>query len=268
VLSAAIDITDRKKAERQSAALRQELAHRGRVVMLDALTASLAHEISQPLSAIMSNAHAALRRLDALLPMADDVREILQDVLTSSRHAGDVIQRIRTLLRKTEPRRERVDLNDTVTTVVKLVDSHIADRRITLVTELAPMTGPVMGDHVQIQQVVLNLLMNAFDAAQACEQARRQVRLDTMQSDHTAVVEVSDQGAGLADDVLAEIFEPFYTTKREGIGLGLWICREIVTTHGGTLTARRNPAGGMTFRATFPLYSTNEEPESVAHYAH
>jgi len=263
VLSAAVDVTDRVRAEEAAATLRWELAHRGRVIMLDALTASLAHEINQPLTAIMSNAHVALELANGPAPEIDLLREILEDVLVDSRRAGDVIWRMRSLLKKGETQIEQLDLSGILDTVVKLVEGHAATRRIALVTELAPMTSYVLGDRVQVQQVALNLLMNAFDAVKDCDADARRVCLRTRQRDATAVIEVADGGAGLSDEALARIFEPFRTTKPEGIGLGLWICHEIVTAHGGTLAATRNAAGGMTFAAAFPLRTSDADARPV-----
>jgi two-component system sensor kinase FixL len=253
VLSASIDVSDRVRAETEAASLRWEFAHRGRVIMLDALTGSLAHEINQPLTAIMNNARVASDLLNAPSVQVGEVREIVEDVLSDSRRAGDVIWRMRSLLKKGETQREQFELDGILGTVLKLVEGHIVARRISLVTELGAAAEPMFGDRVQVQQVALNLLMNAFDAAQDCEPGKRRVRLRTTRRDSTAVIDVSDWGAGLADDALSALFEPFQTTKREGMGLGLWISRQIMTAHGGTLSAIRNPEGGMTFTAAFPL---------------
>lgn len=263
ILSASVDVTDRMRAEEAAATLRWELAHRGRVIMLDALTASLAHEINQPLTAVMSNAHVALEMVKRPSPELDLLREILEDVLVDSRRAGDVIWRMRSLLKKGETRVEQLNLNTILDAVMKLVESHVITRRIALVIERAPIAGHILGDSVQVQQVALNLLMNAFDAVHECEPGHRRVTLRASQRDASAVLEVVDCGPGLSEDALRRIFEPFQTTKREGIGLGLWICHEIVAAHGGTLTATRNATGGMTFTAAFPLRSADavSQPE-------
>jgi two-component system sensor kinase FixL len=262
VLSASIDVTDRVRAEAEAAQLRWEFAHRGRVIMLDALTGSLAHEINQPLTAIMNNARVALDLLKTPSVQVGVVQEIVEDVLSDSRRAGDVVWRMRSLLKKGDAQREQLELNVIIGTVLKLVEGHVAARRLSLVTELAPTAEIVAGDSVQVQQVALNLLMNAFDVAQDCEPPRRRVRLRTSRRESTAVVEVSDWGAGLTDEALANLFEPFRTTKREGIGLGLWICRQIMTAHGGTLSASRNLEGGMTFSAAFPLALTDSQAQA------
>ncbi len=253
VLATCLDITERKNAEIRAAALREELAHIGRVAMLDALTGSLAHEINQPLTAVMANAEAALRLIATQPPRLSELREALNEILGDSKRASDVLVHMRTLLKKGPSRHEPIDVNSIIGEVVKLSQGKAVDLGIALDVEPASDIGPVLGDRVQIQQVVLNLLMNAFDAVREREAADRRVRLRTSQRDLAAVIEVSDQGSGLSDEALARIFEPLYTTKPDGMGLGLSICRAIVAAHDGTLNAIRNPGPGLTFSASFPL---------------
>jgi two-component system sensor kinase FixL len=166
------------------------------------------------------------------------------------------------MLKKGASKNEPIDVNRTVGEVVTLVQSNAISRRISLDVQLDAGMVPVWGDRIQIQQVVLNLLVNAFDAVAECAPENRRVRIQTVARDRAAVIEVSDQGAGLSDAALAEIFEPFYTTKRDGLGLGLWICRGIVAAHGGTLDARCNPGRGMTFSTTLlagPAHESGRE---------
>jgi two-component system sensor kinase FixL len=257
---------ERKEAERQAAALREELAHFGRVSLVEALTGSLAHEINQPLTAVMANTEAALRLMTAQPPRWHELRETLNEVLADNRRAGDVLQRMRTLLKKGATRYEPIELNGIVREVVKVVQTYVTGRQIAFDIELASDLPAVMGDRVQVQQVLLNLLMNAFDAVAAREAADRHVRLQTVSRAQTAFVDVTDRGAGLSDDELAVIFEPFYTTKGEGLGLGLSISRAIVTAHGGTLGATRNREAGMTFSASFPCWPppSPDQPASAA----
>ena len=256
VLAVGLDVTERKHSEIQAAKLRDELAHLGRVTMLDALTGSLAHEINQPLTAVMANAEAALRFMSADPPRLRDLRETLDEIVSANKRAGEVVRRMRTLLKKSATLYEPIDVNSTVRDVLKLIQGNALGRRILLDVELASDLDPVLGDRIQIQQVVINLLLNAFDAVQEHEAPDRRVRLQTARRDATAVIEVSDHGAGLSDETLERIFDPFYTTKRDGLGLGLSICRTIVGAHGGMLDVTRNPGRGLTFAAAFPLHGS------------
>ena len=253
-----IDITQRKQAEQQAAALRDELVHLARVTTLDALAASLAHEINQPLTAVMANTEAALRLMAKATPPIEELRETLQDIRSDNQRAGQVVQHMRALLKKGSTRHEPIEINATVADVVRLIRGDAASRGISIDVELAADLEPVVGDRIQVQQVVLNLLMNACDAVQGQEAWSRRVGLKTARNGTAAIVEVRDRGAGLTDAELGRIFEPFYTTKPDGLGLGLSICRAIVGTHGGTLEAVRHPEGGMTLSATFPFLAAVE----------
>ncbi len=244
------------------ARITEELAHLGRVTMLDALTGSLAHEINQPLTAVMANAEAASRLLAAQPPRIADLRQALSEIVSDNKRAGDVVRRMKTLLKKGVRQEEAIDLNGSVVEVVKLIQGNAVSREISLGIELAPGLDRVLGDRVQMQQVILNLLMNAFDAVQDRAEPDRRVSARTSRRGATATVDVSDRGRGMSDETLARAFEPYFTTKGEGIGLGLWICRTIVAAHGGTLTATRNPDAGMTFSASFPV-STATEPDTT-----
>ena len=253
VLGVGLDVTERRTAEAQAAKLRDELAHLARVSILEALAGSLAHELKQPLTAVMAHAETALLLLSVHPPRLQDMRDVLNDVLRDTKRAGDVVRRLRTLLKKSEAQHEPLDVNCIITDVVKLVEGNSIGRRIVLTPELAAVVEPVLGDRTQIQQVVINLLINAFDAVQALDPPNRHVRLRTFCLDGHAVIEVVDYGPGLSDEALARIFEPFYTTKQEGLGLGLSICKTIVEAHGGAIEVRRNPLSGMTFAARLPL---------------
>ena len=246
---ARITESERVKAD----TMRAELAHLDRVRMIDPLTGSFAHEINQPLMAVMANAEAALRLLDTQPTPVLALRETLSEIVIDNKRAAEVMERMRTLLRKGSALSDTVDVNGIVTDVLKLVQGNAALRRVGVDSELTPALGLVKGDRVQIQQVVINLLLNAFDAVENRPVADRRVRVHTRQCNLVAAIMVSDQGFGLSDDELGRIFQPFFTTKRHGLGLGLSISRAIVGAHGGTLTAARNPDVGMTFTATFPL---------------
>jgi PAS domain S-box-containing protein len=246
------DITERRRA----VALREELAHLGRVSMLSVLTGALAHEINQPLAAVSVNAEAAALLLTREPVPAGELRDTIADIRSDNRRAGDVLQRIRTLLKKEATQYEPVGINETVVDVVKLIQPDAVRRGIRIALNLAPQAAPVRADRVQLQQVVLNLLMNACDAVQDNAPQFRHVGLFTIPGTDGMIVSVKDCGAGLSDEELARIFDPFYTTKREGMGLGLTICRAIVAAHGGSFDASRNPDKGMTFSVAFP-YSQN-----------
>jgi PAS domain S-box-containing protein len=256
------DITQRKQAEERAAMLRDELAHLNRVGMLSALTAALAHEINQPLTAIRVNAEAGLILLASKQPPLHEIGAALSEIRNDNQRAADVLRQVRTLLRKDTTGVERVEINSTVGDVVKLIGNSAARRGICIDAELAAETRPVRGDRIQVQQVVLNLLMNACDAVEQNEKPNRRVSLKTTAGDGAMVVQIRDTGVGLSNDEIARVFEPFFTTKNDGTGLGLWISRTIVDAYGGTLVAARNSERGMTFSASFPYW--DKLPESPA----
>jgi PAS domain S-box-containing protein len=244
VLSLVRDVTDQTRAELRVRELQEELAHTGRAMALGALTGSLAHEINQPLSAITNNAHAALLLLDnrPLDPVA--LREAIADIVSDNQRIDDVVKRLREMLRKERRDYALVDLNSIVTDVLALLRSSFIERRITVDITLEPELPAVFGDRVQLQQVVLNILMNAADAANAMpEGAGRTLTVTTAVADHMVSVAVADQGAGIPDEHLARMFDPFFTTKPHGMGLGLSICRTIMDAHGGRIEAARRGAG-------------------------
>ena len=249
--------SERVNAEIQAATLRDQLAHLSRIATLDALAGSLAHETNQPLTAVSANAEAALRLVASQYPAQRELRPILSDILSDNKRAVAVLQRVRTLVKKNALEYERVDVNGTVGEVATLVKTNADSREIALDVDLATSIEPIRGDRIQIQQVALNLLMNAFDAVQGCETTDRRVQLRTSQLEPWAVVDVVDQGDGVSDDALRTMFQPFFTTKANGTGLGLSICKGIVTAHGGILEASRNPSRGMTFSARFPLWRSD-----------
>lgn len=244
----------RRRAEVEGQRLQQELAHVGRVSTLGALTASLAHELNQPLTAILSNAEAAEQRLDADPPKLKDVREILQDIVRDDRRATQVIHRLRGLLRKGKMEPAVLAINEIVGEVARLVSADAVARNVSVRLELAPDLPPVWGDRVQLQQVVLNLLLNGLDAMPEGGGGDRSLVLQTIRTSPDIVeVAVRDSGNGIDEAALDQVFQAFYTTKVAGMGMGLTIARAIVEAHGGRLAARNNPAGGATFAFTLPL---------------
>jgi PAS domain S-box-containing protein len=254
VLGASTDITRRRATELELREQRAELAHVARISTMGELAASLAHELNQPLTAILSNAQAALRFLSNKPADLEEVREILDDIVQDNSRAGEVIRRMRALVKKEEPEFTSVDLVSLIRDVVVLLHSDAILQNVKIALELDDHLPPVRGDKVQLQQVMLNLMLNAFDAMRDCPAAEREVRLRVAREDTSLIqAAVSDRGAGLSRDKLDKIFQPFYTTKREGLGMGLSICRSIIEAHGGRLWAENNPDEGATFHFTVPI---------------
>jgi PAS domain S-box-containing protein len=233
--------------------LRAELAHVERLSTVGAMTAALAHEINQPLSAIRANAQAALRFLDAGELEADESREIFDDIIDDSRRAGEVIRRLRALLRKEEAEREPLCVNDSVQTVLGLLHSEIVIRNIAVELDLADGLPPVVADRVQIQQVILNLMSNGADAMEGVPwDARKLIVRTCLDGTGCVRVSVADTGPGIEAPDLDRVFEPFFTTKAQGLGVGLPICRTIIEAHGGRLWAEADPERGAAFTFSLP----------------
>ena len=248
------DITERRRVELDAQQTRQELAHFTRVSTIGELTASLAHELNQPLSGILANARAAQRFLAAPRPNLGEVRDCLTDIVADDRRASDVIRRLRELLRKGKVRPVLLDINLLVGDVVKLLSSDAIMRDVSIAVDLEPGLPLVKADRVQMQQVMLNLIVNAMDAMTGSNGSARVVIVRTTRDDEqTAHVAVQDTGPGLEPGTETTIFEPFYTTKAEGMGMGLSIARSIVVANGGRIWAVNNPMGGTTFHFTVPV---------------
>jgi two-component system sensor kinase FixL len=254
-IGSAIDITQRKETESELRRQRAELAHMTRISTMGELAASLAHELNQPLTAILSNAQAAQRFLAARPTELEEVREILKDIVQDDSRAGDVIWRMRALLKKEKLDFLSLDLSALVKDVVVLLHSDAVLHNIRIALKLGTDLPPVRGEKVQLQQVVLNLLLNAFDAMTEVPANEREVQVRA-ETDGAGMlrVAVGDRGIGLSAEKLDKIFQPFYTTKREGIGMGLSISRSIVEAHGGYLWAENNSDVGATFYFTVPIY--------------
>jgi PAS domain S-box-containing protein len=261
VLSIVRDVTDWKRAEHRARELQGELTHAGRVLALGTLTGSLAHEVNQPLAAIATNAHVALRLLSAETPAVGDIRDLLGDILADNQRIDEVLRRLRLLLRKEHREHALVDVNAIVNDVLKLVHSNLIERRISIDTALGSNLPNVIGDRIQLQQVVLNILMNAAEAVSAGNANDRHVSVKTTAAGAQVVVSVTDRGAAVSDAAFAKMFEPFFTTKRDGMGLGLSICRTIMDAHGGEISARRNADRGLT------CWFSLDAAEPVSHLA-
>ena len=247
------DITDRKRAEMEAQRSRQELAHCTRVSTMGAMTASLAHELNQPLAGILANAQAARRFLEATPPAFDEFRDILVDIVEDVKRAAEVIQHLRDLLQKNEFQHVLLDLNELCRGVVKLVSSDAVIRNITVTLDVDPEPTIVHGDHVQLQQVVLNLLLNAMEAIAEGSGGDRLIVVRTRNlGTRTVHVSVQDTGPGLQEGTQELVFEPFYTRKPAGLGMGLSIVRLIIEAHGGVIGVTNNPTCGATFYFTLP----------------
>ena len=253
-IGAAVDITQERETALTVQRQRDELAHVARISTMGELAASLAHELNQPLTAILSNAQAAQRFLAADPGNVGEVLAILRDIVEDDMRAGEVIRRVRELIRKGDLEIAALDLETIVRDVVMLIHSDAVLHHVNILLQMDPRAPKVHGDKVQLQQVVLNLLLNAFQAMKDCPVTERQVTVRTELDDgHKVIVAVSDRGEGLKDDQLEKIFQPFYTTKNDGLGLGLAISRSIVEAHGGRLWAQNNPDRGATFHFTVPV---------------
>jgi PAS domain S-box-containing protein len=248
-----LNITERKQAELEAARQRTELAHRSRVTLLGELSGSLAHELNQPLGAIVTNAGAALRSLGRNNITREKFREVLEDIVADGQRAGEVIRGIKGMLRKSEGARQLVDLNEVIAQTLKLTQSDaLADDRLVL-TEFQPALPKVEADVVQLQQVFLNLILNAFEASKDVPKLQRRVVIRTERdSDGGVLVCVRDFGTGLPTEAPERIFEQFFSTKPEGMGMGLFISRSIVTAHRGTLRAENAKGGGAQFWLRLP----------------
>ncbi|MCF7907433.1 MAG: MEDS domain-containing protein, partial [Candidatus Omnitrophica bacterium] len=246
------DITEQKEHEKNTRKLQQELTHVSRVTTMGELTAALAHELNQPLMAIMSNAQAAQRFLAKSNPDINEIKEILSDIVKDDKRASDVINKLRALIRKSDIEFTILNINDVVNEVVSLVHSDIVIRSITLNTELSDKNLFVNGDRIQLQQVILNLILNSFEATKDVDSKRVRIRT-AKENDESIVVSFEDAGTGIDEENLSRIFEPFFTTKKEGMGMGLAINKVIIESHGGTLWAENNPDKGATFYFTLPI---------------
>jgi len=249
-----IDVTNRVRAEMEAENHRRELAHVARVTLLGELTASIAHELNQPLTAILSNAQAGQRILSKKKSRFPIVRDILSDIADDSRRAGEVIHRLRSLLEKGEPQRQSLDVNGLVEQTLRLVHSEMIIRRVAVEKQLDTTVPPVLGDRIQLQQVVLNLIVNAAEAMAECVPTERKVVLSTFATDGRVGIRVRDFGTGLDPKYREQIFEPFFTTKEHGMGVGLWINRAIIESHLGELLAANNDDKGCTFDVMLPAY--------------
>lgn len=247
------DITDRLRTEGQLRELQAEFAHAARISTLGELTSSLAHEVNQPLAAILTNAETSLRWLSRDEPNVTKVEQLTARIVKNAQHASDIVKRIRGMTTKDEAEHVPVDLNEVVRDALLFIRHDIESRTIDLTLTLDFGLPEVAGDRVQLQQVVINLLVNSIQAMSSPDISRRGLDLLTSQDqDGRVIFSVHDSGPGIAEKDIDKIFESFFTTKDAGMGIGLAICRSIITAHGGGISAANHPSGGAAFQFWLP----------------
>jgi C4-dicarboxylate-specific signal transduction histidine kinase len=252
VYAAAQDITERKIAEEEARARQAELAHVLRVSTMGEMAAGLAHEINQPLSAIVSYARGCARRLKSGMAAAASLLEPIEQIAAQAMRADEIVQRLLLFVRKQKPVHEPAHVDALVREVVQLVAGEARKRRVNVTLHLAADLPPVRVDRIQIEQVLLNLVRNGMEAMQSSADDRLLVIETRAADDGFVEVDVRDCGEGLDPEVAERVFEPFFTTKRAGLGMGLAITRSIVRAHGGRISVIRNPDRGVTFRVSLP----------------
>jgi PAS domain S-box-containing protein len=267
-----LDLSERKQAEaeareseRRYREVQMELAHANRAATMGQLTASIAHEVKQPIGAAAANAAAALRWLGARPSNVGEATQALERIVHDAMRAGDIIGRIRDLIKKAPPRQDSVDINEAVREVIELTCGEAAKYGIAVQTVLDERLPTVRGDRVQLQQVMLNLIVNAIEAMSATSEGARVLLVTTTtDSSKGASIAVSDTGPGLPADSISRVFDPFYTTKAGGLGMGLSICRSIIDAYGGHLSAKPNVPRGAVFQFTLPAHADNPHWEGPA----
>jgi C4-dicarboxylate-specific signal transduction histidine kinase len=254
-------ITERRRAEEALRAMQAELAHANRVTAMGQLSASIAHEVNQPIAATVTNAQAALRWLRAQPPDLEEVRDSLDRIVEDGKRAGNVIGGIRALIHKVPPRRDWFDLKDAILEMVGLTRSEALKHGISMQTQFGAALPLVQGDRTQLQQVILNLILNAIEAMDELDDGNRELWISTEMTDSAGVlVTVRDSGPGLAPADMENVFKAFYTTKPRGMGMGLAICRSMVEAHGGRMWAGTNEPRGAVFQFTLPLQQDESVP--------
>jgi C4-dicarboxylate-specific signal transduction histidine kinase len=253
-VGALMDVTAAKRAAEELHKAQTELAHVTRVTTLGELTASIAHEVNQPLAAVITNAGACLRWLDRETPDLDEARGAVDRIIKDGNRASEVIRRVRALANKTGAEKVLLDINDVVNEVIVLVQRELVRHRVPVRIELAPRLPTVLADRVQLQQVIINLVINGIEAMQAVTDVPRQLTIRTTHQDEArqVLLTVEDCGVGISAEKADQLFIAFYTTKSGGMGMGLSICRSIVEGHGGRMWASNNAGPGATFQFTLP----------------
>jgi signal transduction histidine kinase len=250
--------SDLQEREAKAREAQMALAHANRVTTMGQLTASIAHEVNQPIAAVVTNAHAALRFLGGQPANLEEVRQALDRIIRDGNRAGDVIGRIRDLIKKVPARQAELDINEAILEVIELMRSELLRNGVALQTELANGLPLTRGDRIQVQQIVLNLIMNAVEAMADVSNGSRDLLISTAGDISNGVlVTVRDSGPGLTPESLERLFDPFYTTKPGGMGMGLSICRSIIEAHGGRVWAAATVPRGASFQFTLPAHSSD-----------
>ena len=253
VLVSIFDITERKQSQEALDRAQAELAHVNRVSTLGELAASIAHEVNQPIASVVTNADAAVRWLDARPPDLAEIRQALDAIAYDGQRAGQILSRIRAFVKKTPSEINPLNINEAILEVIALTRSEVQRNGVSLRTRFSGSLPPVRGDKIQVQQVVLNLILNAIDAMSEVGEGERQLLVSTDKGESDCIlVAVRDSGAGLDSSSLDQLFQPFFTTKSSGLGMGLSICRSIIEAHGGRVWASPNSTRGATFQFTLP----------------
>jgi len=258
-IGSCIDVTDQRRAEEHLRRAQEDLARVSRVVAMGELAAAIAHEVNQPLGAVVTNASASLRWLAGQPPNLGEAREAIDRTVRDANRASEVIVRIRALLQKVPPQMEQLDVNVVIREVLTLAGNELLRSGIAVQTDLAPDVPNVFGDRVQLQQVLLNLILNGIDAMRTITHRPRELRIKSAKHPDGVLIQVHDSGDGVNPEQANHIFEPFFTTKPQGIGIGLSVGRSIVEAHGGRLWFTPGPSHGVVFQFTVPKADTSDE---------
>jgi hypothetical protein len=257
-----MDVTERRRAEEALRQAQADLAHVSRLTTMGELTASIAHEVNQPLTAVVNNANASISLLPKDTPDLEEVREALADIIDDANRASDVIARIRQLAKRAPVEKSLLDMRDVVQDVLALARFELAARKVTINTDLSQDLPSISGDRVQLQQVLLNLVINGMDAMNQVEESKRVLtvcgRREKNDGTFEARLSVSDSGVGFKPEEMDRLFEAFYTTKPQGMGMGLAISHSIIEAHGGRLWAELNQGPGATFLFSLPIAGNAE----------